>query len=177
MKENLLEENHPLFLRWLTDLEIIGYLCSAKRMVDFKTVADVKNFLAEEKDEMFWEIYTKDGKFIGYTSLCSFQGKEQCEFAIFILDKDYQGKGIGKEVMRLVLSYAFDQMKMQKVFLETSEFHANAIKLYEKAGFEKIKIIPNDRTIFHQGEWILSGSVVMELTGDNFEINRYKLLD
>lgn len=83
LRENLVEENYPLLLKWLTDLEIIGYLYSAKRMVEFKTTEDIKNFLAEEKDEIFWEIYTKDGKFIGYTSLCSFQGKEQCEFNVF----------------------------------------------------------------------------------------------
>ncbi len=163
LKESLSDENYPLLLKWLSDLEIIGYVYSAKRMVEFKTINDVKSFLAEEKDEIFWEIYTQDDKFIGYTSLCSFQEKEQCEFNIFILDKNYWGKGIGLEVIELILEHAFNEMGMKKVVLETSEFHKDAIKLYEKAGFNKIETIASDRTIFHNGEWVLSGSVIMSL--------------
>ncbi len=166
LKENLSEENYPLLLKWFTDVEIIGYLYSAKRMVDFKTTEDIKNFLAEEKDEVFWEIYTKDNKFIGYTSLCGFQGKEQCEFSVFVLDKNYQGKGIGMEATKLILNYAFNELKIKTVILETSEFHQGAIKLYEKAGFKKVKVIPDDRTIFHNGEWVLSGSLIMEMSDD-----------
>ncbi|NTU66841.1 MAG: GNAT family N-acetyltransferase [Candidatus Moranbacteria bacterium] len=163
LKKNFLKENYPQLLAWLTDLEIIGYLYSAKRMVGFRTTKDIKNFLVKEKDEIFWRIYTNDDKFIGYTSLCSFQGKEQCEFNIFILDKNYWGKSIGLEVTRLILGYAFNRLEMKKVVLETSEFHQGAIKLYEKAGFRKVKVVPNDRTVFHNGEWVLSGSLMMEI--------------
>ncbi len=168
LKENLSEENYSQLLEWFTRLEIIGYLYSAKRMVDFKTTKDVKNFLAEEKDEIFWEIYTNDDKFIGYTSLCSFQEKEQCEFNIFILDENYWGKGIGLEVTKIMLDYAFNELGMKKVVLETSEFHQGAISLYRQAGFKKAKIVPNDRTIFHNGEWVLSGSVIMAIERDDF---------
>lgn len=163
LKENLSEENYPLLLKWLTNLEIIGYLYSAKRMVEFKTVEDIKGFLAEEKDEIFWEIHTKDDKFIGYTSLCSFQKKEQCEFSVFVLDKNYWSKGIGLEVTNMMLDYAFNKSQMKKVVLETSEFHQSAIKMYEKAGFKKAEVIPNDRTVFHEGNWVLSGSLIMEI--------------
>jgi RimJ/RimL family protein N-acetyltransferase len=168
LKAGLTEENYSLFLKWLSDIEIIGYLYSAKRMVDFKTIADIKNFLAEEEDEMFWGIYAEDDAFIGYASLCSFQGKEQCEFNIFILDKNYWGKGIGMEVTSLMLNYAFNELGMEKVVLETSEFHQSAIRLYEKVGFKKIEVIPNDRTVFHNGEWVLSGSVIMKIEKNNF---------
>lgn len=163
LKKNLAEENYPWILKRLTDLEIAGYLYWAKRIVGFKTIKDVKDFLAEDKDENFWEIYSKDNKFIGYTSLCDFREKEQCEFSIFILDKNYWGKGIGLEVTKIILDYAFDKLGMKKIVLETSEFHQGAIKLYEKAGFKKVKIIPNDRTVFHNDRWILSGSVIMEI--------------
>lgn len=162
LKENISEENLPLLLKWLSDVERIGYLYYAKRLVEFKTTEDVENFLAEEDDERFWEIYTKDGKFVGYTSLCRFEEKERCEFSIFILDKNYWGKGIGLEVINLMLHHAFDDLGMKEVVLETSEFHEGAIRLYKKAGFEDVKLIPNDRTVFHGGKWVLSGSVVMK---------------
>ena len=163
LKESLSEENYLLLLKWLTDLETIGYLYSAKRMVGFKTITDVKDFLTEEKDEMFWGIYTKEGKFIGYTSLCSFQGKEQCEFSIFILDKNYWGRGVGLEVINLMLKHTFNELGMKKIVLETSEFHQGAIRLYERAGFKRIETLPNDRTVLHNGGWVLGGSVIMSI--------------
>jgi RimJ/RimL family protein N-acetyltransferase len=168
LKRGLTEENYPLLLKWLTDVEIIGHLYYAKRMIDFKTVGDIKNFLAEEKDEKFWEIYIKDDKLIGYASLCSFQGKEQCEFNIFILDKNYWGKGMGSEATKLMLDFAFNKLGMKKVVLETSEHHQSAIKLYEKTGFKKTQLILEDRTIFHNDEWLLSGTIIMEITKSEF---------
>lgn len=77
LKENLSEENYPLLLKWFTDVEVIGYLYSARKMVDFKTLEDVKNFLAEDEDEIFWGIYTKENIFIGYTSLCAFDDQQE----------------------------------------------------------------------------------------------------
>ena len=157
-----------MLLRWLTDLEIIRYLFSAKRMAEFQTIDDVKKFLSEEQDELFWEIYTFDDKFIGYTSLCDFKNNTQCEFNIFILDKNFWGKGIGLEASRLLLDYAFKKLDMQTVVLETSEFHQGAIRLYEKCGFRKVKIMSNHRTVFYEGKWTLSGSVIMALDRDSF---------
>jgi|GEM_PF-1158266 RimJ/RimL family protein N-acetyltransferase len=174
LKKNLSERNYPLLLKWLSDKSIIGYLYSARRMVNFKTVRDVKKFLAEEKDEIFWEICANNGKFIGYTSLCGFKNN-QCEFSVFILDKKYWGKGIGGEVTRLMLDFAFDELKMKKVVLETSEHHQSAIKLYERIGFKKRKYIPNDRTIFHRGKWILSGSVIMSINKKNYDNQSQKM--
>lgn len=166
LKKDIKEKNYPLLLKWFTNLDVIGYLYSAKRMVNFKTLDNVRSFLAEEKDEIFWEIYTKDNEFIGYTSLCCFEGKKQCEFSVFILDKNYWGKGIGLEATKSILEYAFNELKMKMVMLETSEFHQGAIRLYEKAGFKKMRIISNDRTVFHRGNWKLSGSVIMEIKPD-----------
>ena len=163
LKKGFREENYAKILEWFRDLEVVGYLYSAKRIIEFRTVWDVKNFLAEEEDEIFWEIYAKDGEFIGYGSLCDFKNGKQCEFSIFLLNKKYWGKGIGFEASKIILNYAFSKLRMKKVVLETSEFHNGAIKLYEKLGFRKIKTISNDRTVFHDGEWILSGSVIMEM--------------
>jgi RimJ/RimL family protein N-acetyltransferase len=165
LKKDLSEDNYPLLLTWLTDLETVGYLYAAKRMVEFKTIEDVKEFLAEEDDEVFWGIYIKDGVFIGYTSLCSFHGKDQCEFNIFILDKKYWGKGIGLKVTTLMLDYAFTVLGMKTIVLETSEFNTNALKLYERVGFQRVKVIPNDRMSWHDGKWILNGSMIMEKKG------------
>lgn len=163
LKKDLTEDNYPFLLKWFKDLDLMGYIGWAKRGLALKNVEELKKFISELEDGIIFGIYTLDDKFIGYATLSDFKGMEECEFGIFILDKNFWGNGIGLEVTKLMLDYAFNQLAIDKVMLSTSEFHDNAIKLYEKTGFKKIELISNDRTIFHNGEWVLSGTVIMEI--------------
>ncbi|NTV41216.1 MAG: GNAT family N-acetyltransferase [Candidatus Moranbacteria bacterium] len=88
---------------------------------------------------------------------------------MFVLDKNFWGKGIGLEVSRLVLKYAFEDLEIEKVLLSTSELHQGAIRMYEKIGFKKSKIVPKDRTIFHNRKWVLSGTLEMEMERKDFK--------
>jgi RimJ/RimL family protein N-acetyltransferase len=163
LKKDLREDNYPLLLEWFGDLEVMKYIGWVKRGLALKDVDELKEFISELEDGVIFGIYDHEDTFIGYTSLSDFDGKEECEFGIFILDKNYWGRGIGLEVTKLMLDYAFDQLEMKKVILSTSEFHSKGTRLYEKAGFEKVELIPSDRTIFHNDKWVLSGTVIMEI--------------
>jgi RimJ/RimL family protein N-acetyltransferase len=169
LKKDLTEDNYPSLLRWLNDLDVMGYIGWVKRGLALQNVKELKKFISELEDGIIFGIYDFSDKFIGYTSLSDFKGKEECEFGIFILDKNFWGKGIGLEVTRLMLEYAFNQLMIDKVILSTSEFHTNAIRLYEKAGFKKTSLISNDRTIFYNGEWALSGTVEMEIIKEDYK--------
>ncbi|WDV45130.1 GNAT family protein [Clostridiaceae bacterium M8S5] len=57
------------------------------------------------------------------------------EFIIDIGDKDYWGKGIGKEAMSLILDYGFKELNLHRIYLRVYSFNERAIKLYEKKGF------------------------------------------
>lgn len=168
LRKGLVEENYPLLLGWFRDLEMMKYVGWVKKGLALKDVGELKRFIAELEDGIIFGIYNTDDMFIGYASLSDFVGKEECEFGIFILDKNYQGKGIGKDVTRLMLEYGFGELGIKKIILSTSEFHKNGMSLYEKSGFKKTKLIPNDRTIFHNGQWVLSGTVEMAMEHEDF---------
>lgn len=168
LKENLLEKNYPSILESFHDLEIVGYLSFAKKALLLKNTTELRNFMAAFGDEIIFEIYNNDNKFIGYTSLSDFKEKTECEFGIFILNKKYWGKGIGSEVTHAMLNYAFKKLGINKVTLTTSEFNKNAISLYEKIGFKITKLLPKDRTIFYDNKWLLSGTVLMEINEEDF---------
>lgn len=170
IQEGLKEEDYPLILSGYTNLEVINFVNFAKQSVAFKTVEEAKSFALapEEPDQLIFGIYTYEDAFIGYTTLSEFKEKTECEFAIFILNKQYWVKGIGAEVTRLILDYAFNGLGIEKVVLTTSEYHEKAIALYERIGFKKTKLIPNDREIFLNGKWVLSGTVEMEIKKSEF---------
>lgn len=62
--------------------------------------------------------------------------KREAEYGIFIGEDGAVGKGYGNETAKIALEYAFNEMKLDKVFLRVFEDNVPAIKSYEKAGFK-----------------------------------------
>lgn len=60
------------------------------------------------------------------------------EYGIFIGEEDALGKGYGTQAAELVITYAFEKLKLQSVFLRVFADNARARKSYEKAGFRQI---------------------------------------
>ncbi len=59
-----------------------------------------------------------DGRFIGQCALFNFDNTAHaCELGITIGDKDYWGKGYGRETISLLLDYAFRLRNFHKVWL------------------------------------------------------------
>ncbi len=54
---------------------------------------------------------------------------------IYIADVNNRGKGLGEEALHLVLAWAFDEMKAERVTLDHFSDNVIAAKLYEKVGF------------------------------------------
>lgn len=161
IKEGLKEEDYSLILKGCIDLEVVGFIYFAKKVSSFRTIEEAKKFVNGVEGETVFGIYTIENKFIGYTTLEP-ENENVCEYSIFILDKNYWGKGVGEEVTKMILDYAFNKLKFEKIILFTSEYHKKAIELYERMGFTKTKLIPNGREIFLDGKWLLSGTVEME---------------
>lgn len=61
---------------------------------------------------------------------------QKCEFGIFIGEESCRGKGIGAKASKLILEYAFNELKLNRVFLRVFAKNERAIKSYENAGFK-----------------------------------------
>lgn len=57
------------------------------------------------------------------------------EYGIFIGEDDARGKGVGTQAARLMIAYAFEELKLHKLYLRVFADNAGAIRSYEKAGF------------------------------------------
>lgn len=57
------------------------------------------------------------------------------EFGIFIGEDLARGKGYGTLATKLILQYAFQELKLNKVFLRVFADNPSAIACYKKAGF------------------------------------------
>jgi len=149
LSEGMTEIGYAGFLKWFTDIEVMKYIGFAKRTLRFKTLDEIKSFVSELDDGIFFEMYAKDNNLIGYTVLSHFKEKE-CELGIIIGEKDYWDKGIGQEASKLTVDYAFEKLGIERVVLSTSGLHEPAVRCYEGCGFRTYKL-EDARDVFHDG--------------------------
>jgi ribosomal-protein-alanine N-acetyltransferase len=78
-----------------------------------------------------------DGRFIGIARLTVSEPDKRARYAVGIADISKLGKGLGTEVTRLVLDYAFNVLELHRVDLRVLEYNKRAISCYAKCGFIK----------------------------------------
>lgn len=74
----------------------------------------------------------------------------KAEFGIFIGIEKYLARGIGALATKEILSFGFNELKLNKIFLRVLGKNTRAIKSYEKSGFKvegcfKEELLLNDR--------------------------------
>lgn len=76
-----------------------------------------------------------DGRLIGQCALFDTDAVNRtCELGIAIGDKDYWGRGYGREATTLLLHYAFQYHNYHKVYLRVHASNERAIRAYRACG-------------------------------------------
>jgi len=91
--------------------------------------------MKEDPHHVAW-VMEVDGRPIGNLGLTSIdEVNGRGTLGISIGEKGEWGRGYGTEAIRLVLGFAFGEMKLRRVDLCTDEDNARGIRCYEKCGF------------------------------------------
>jgi RimJ/RimL family protein N-acetyltransferase len=76
------------------------------------------------------------GQMIGACSLQHIDLRNRhAELAVFLVSDQWHGKGFGTEAVRLLLDYAFEAVRLDKVHLGVYDFNEGGIRSYERVGF------------------------------------------
>ena len=123
------------FLRWFNDPEVTVYL------------SDPYPHLSREQEEAFYEQATKDkncycivtkdgGKLIGNCSFNELDLKHRSAMVgIVIGEKEYWGRGYGREALELLLEIGFDGYGLHRIALGCGAFNERGLRCYAAAGF------------------------------------------
>lgn len=96
------------------------------------------------------------GKDIGTTFIRDIDYKnKKGEYGIFIGEVIAKGKGLGTEAGKLTLEYAFNELKLHKVFCRVFTENKGAIKADLKAGFIQEGLLKEDIFVDNQFKDIL----------------------
>jgi ribosomal-protein-alanine N-acetyltransferase len=128
-----------------TDTEINKYL---DRQAS-RTIEDAINFInkindtIKKNDSIYWAItLTNSKKFVGTICLFDFSKNNSCEIGYELITK-FQGQGIMKEAVEIVIDYAFQTLKFKKILAFTHYDNQNSTNLLLK--FDFVKSLETDK--------------------------------
>ncbi|HKI32741.1 MAG TPA: GNAT family protein [Gemmataceae bacterium] len=134
----------PALVTWLNEPEVTHFLNAHKPM----TVRAEEEFIdhIDEGDDLVLGIVLREGdRLIGVAGLHQIDQRcRRAAFGIFVGDKTQWGKGFGTEATRLILGHAFQTLNLNRVWLHVFEYNARGVRAYEKAGFRREGVLPQD---------------------------------
>lgn len=122
--------------------ELINSVKNAKDLMQFGgpeftfplTEEQIDKTLSDENRIAFRVVNVSNGSTIGHCEMY-FKDNAAKLGRILIMDKNQRGKGIGEQMVILLLQYISENRKERNVELNVFDFNIGAQKCYEKVGF------------------------------------------
>lgn len=134
-------EDLELYNSYRNDIEI-ALLASSGPPAPFelpRTIAGFEEYVsAANRLDNVWFAIEAQGAFIGQCILRDFDyAARTCQVGITIGERDYWGRGYGRDALRLLCKYAFRLRNMEKVWLSVAGTNERGIRSYRACGFEE----------------------------------------
>jgi RimJ/RimL family protein N-acetyltransferase len=126
----------------------------------------------QERKAFHFAIETiSDNKLIGGTGLFEIDWTSRSAMVgVSIYSPEYWGKGYGEESMNLLLSFAFRNLNLNRVELDTFDFNKRAQKCYLKVGFKEVGRRRKAR--FIDGQY--RDDIIMDILKDEWPVKSSK---
>ena len=135
----LLSDCNETYVKWLNDPLVNMYLETRFSEQTLHSISEFVDSNLKSESSYLYAIITNDSekKHIGNIKLGPIHPHyAYADISYFIGDIDYWGKGIAAEAIKLVVDFAFTQLKLRRLQAGAFEDNIGSIKALEKAGFE-----------------------------------------
>ena len=95
------------------------------------------------KDTAFPFAIYADDKAVGFIMLGYYESREQYTLWKFLIDKEQQGKGYGKEALKQGVIYLKERFDAKEIYTGVSLGNETAKKLYKSFGFAETGFVEN----------------------------------
>jgi RimJ/RimL family protein N-acetyltransferase len=131
-------EDIPLLVRWINDERTVVYL-GARAPIGQTLEERWFERMTEAQGRDRWYFIScllADGRPIGNVGLFEIDlTNGSAGIGITIGDPADQGRGLGTDVMEVLLDFGFGELRLERMWLDVYEGNDRAIRSYEKAGF------------------------------------------
>lgn len=130
-------EDRELFLKWHNDPmlreKIGGYFPFPDRM--FTEICEGK---VSDTPSDLWFSVCLNGEVIGVAGLHSVKYVQRnAEMAVMVGEERNRSRGYGREILEMLVSYAFDTVNLHRVYARVYQGNLASIRLFESCGFRK----------------------------------------
>ena len=156
-------DDTELYVKWLNNPRITDFLDCNDNLI---TLSNEKEFLEKIANEEFTFAIVKkeDDTLLGNVGLTKIDYKNgRAELGIFIGEEDNLSKGYGSEAIKLLLEFAFNEIRLHTVMLTVFSNNPRAIKAYNKCGFKEFG--RRHEAMYHNGEYL--DLIYMEIINEN----------
>ncbi len=124
-------------MAWFVDTELMRYYTSSKKSITRETLINSILKGQEEGNVFTYGIYTSDyDKLIGTVKLGTIDKVHSTsDLVVLIGDREYLGKGLAVEAIKLGNQIAFNEFNIRKLFGGMYLSNTASIKAYTKAGW------------------------------------------
>jgi len=131
-----IEDASEEYLNWMNDYEVVKFT-ESRYMVH--TMESLKNFILHVNNDYnycFAMVDIASGKHIGNIKIGNIHPiYKYADVGLIIGNKDFYGKGIATEALKLCIEFAFKQLKLHRLWAGIYDVNVGSIKAFERAGF------------------------------------------
>ena len=144
-------EDYEIYTKWLNDSKISQYLTMNSHLISLTNEKEAIEMLANT-EFCFAIVRSSDDTLLGNIGLSELNYKcGTAEFGIFIGEEDNLSKGYGSEAIKLLIDFAFRELRLHNIMLMVYDFNERAIHTYEKCGFKEFG--RRHDALFHDGKY------------------------
>lgn len=156
-------EDCEMYVKWLNNPNITQFLDCNDNLITLSKERELLEKLANEEFTLAI-VKKEDDTLLGNIGLTKIDYKNgKAELGIFIGDEDNLSKGYGSEAIKLMLGFAFNEIRLHNVMLTVFSNNPRAIKAYTKCGFKEFG--RRHDAIYHNGEYL--DLIYMEVINEN----------
>lgn len=124
------------YVRWMNDSEVVKYTESRFYHHTLESTLNFVRSVTNESNYAFAIIDRQTGKHIGNIKIGNINAHHKnADIGLIIGNKDYWGKGIATEAIRLCTEFAFHELGLHRVWAGVYAPNKGSAKAFEKAGF------------------------------------------
>ena len=133
---SLRPEDSPALFRWINDRGLVALSAPFRPVSQAEHDAWFEQIRRQQDVRIF--AIREEGRFVGSCQLHSIHPVHRsAELQIRIGAEDARGRGVGREALRHLLAYGFDELDLHRIYLHVFATNERAIRLYEGAGFRR----------------------------------------
>ncbi len=145
-------EDTDLVLSWRNDKKVVENFIYRKEITREEHLSWLENKVNKGLVIQFIICDKQTDKPLGSIYLQNFnESSRQAEEGIFLGEEEAYGRGIGTEVAKLVLDYAFKNLKLHKLTARVLSFNQGSRKMHEKAGYKQESYLKDE--LFLDGKY------------------------